>query len=537
MRSKYLLLSFLVPLIVRAIPEIVSFPWPLGFDTIQLYAPFIYFCQVYGFFPVLSYYIFAQQSPFLFLALIGGLGVLSGADPFLVMKTAAPFIGGFLGFSVFYFCNRFLGWKDEKSLFCAILSSVYFVALALLWTNFRNVLGLGFFFLAISETRSLGTRKGFTLFLLFTLLCVISHDIVTLILFVVTTYLILAWFYDKYKRKIPSQTHVLASLSSGAIICAILALFYTGKFNLSGSVNFSTSNISYSFGYLVTPTRFSVLTDYLSSNFSVSSYPSYIYMGHLILFFFLFCYALLLPFTFLGYFRCRPLDAATLLLLVASFMPLVLPHSSLPYWWRWMGMLSFTFTIYATNSLFPSGEETIAMKILKSVFNRSTRLSRYQNHSSGRARFNLSRKKVIFVFVILVSILSFTFMAFPYEQPFPYFTNSEIQLYSITTMQQNTLPVSESGDAVLATAWLNWNMPTNSCLIASDRLFGYAELNVHLRPIYQYTGLNTGLSDALEQAGAYNTTYVITTWTYDYYIKTGGFNLVFNLGEIEVFKK
>jgi hypothetical protein len=128
-------------------------------------------------------------------------------------------------------------------------------------------------------------------------------------------------------------------------------------------------------------------------------------------------------------------------------------------------------------------------------------------------------------------------MVFPYEHPFPYFVNPYVQLYFITTMQQNTLPISESVDAVLATTWLNWNMPKNSCLIASDRLIGWAELSVHFRPIYQYTSINTGLSDALKKASAYNTTFVITTWTYDYFIKTAGFNLVFNLGEIEVFRK
>jgi hypothetical protein len=524
MRNKYLLLSFFVPLIVRAIPEVVSFPWPIGYDTVDFYAPFIQLCQVYGYLPTLYYYIFEQLNPFLFLALIDGIGVLSGADPLLIIKIVVPFISGFLGFSVFYFCNHFLEWKDEKSLFCAVLSSVYFVSLALEGDYFRNVLGLGFFFLAISETKRLDTKRGFALFLVFTLLCVSSHDVVTAILLVVVAYLILAWFYDKWKVKVPGQKSVLAGLSSGGIICAAFAVFYAGKFSAPGSA--------------ISTAEYSSLTDYLFWNpGSLSSFPTYIYLGHIILFFFLFLFAPLLLFTSFGYFKCRPLDAATLLLLFASFMPLVLPYSALPYWYRWMIMLSFPFTIYASNSLFWSGEETIAMKILKFASNRSKRLYHNGNHFSVRIMPKLSNRKVVFVFVILVSLLSFTYIVFPYEQPFPYFTNSEIQLYFAPTMQYNTLPISESIDAVLATTWLNWNMPANSCLITNDRLHGWAELYVHFRPIYEYEAFNTNLSNALQSASAYNTTFVITTWIYDYYIKTAGFNLVFNLGEVEVFKK
>nr|MDO8089817.1 hypothetical protein [Candidatus Sigynarchaeota archaeon] len=218
-------------------------------------------------------------------------------------------------------------------------------------------------------------------------------------------------------------------------------------------------------------------------------------------------------------------------------MSLFLPHSALPNWWRWMIMLVFPFAVYASNALFPSEGEMIVRRWLEGVFHYLTKKSGSWNPTSKIVRIGVGRREVFLVFVVVVSVLSFTFMVFPYEHPFPYYSNSVIQLYFPPSMQGNTLPLSECEEAVLATVWLNWNMPQNSCLIAHEKLLGWAELNVNFRPIYSYSGVCTGLSQALEQAGLYNSTYVITTWTYDYFIRTGGFTLVFNLGPIEVFKK
>jgi len=524
MKGRYLVLSFLIPTTVRSIPEIVSFPWTIGYDTVMSYGPFIYYCQVYGLFLVLSYYILLRHVAFLFYVLIGGLGVLSRTAPFLILKFVAPLLCGFLGCAVFYFCSSFLSWEAEKSLFCAVLASVYFVSLALSFGFFRNMLGLGFFFITLAKYRDLKRWKGLTLFLLFLFLCVSSHEVVTFILFFIITFMLLKELYDKLKVRKEGRRS-LVGLALGAATCFMFVFFYSFRFD-------TPWNDSLTGGM-------SVLVDYTSWGLfgDVGFYPSVIDLGHHVLLFFLFCYVPLLPFVLWGYFKCRPLDAMSLVLLGASFMPLVLPHSALPNWWRWMIMLVFPFAVYTSNALFPFEGKTIVRRWLEGVFHYLARKSGWQNPASKSLTMGFGRRRVFLVFVVLVSVLSFTFMVFPYEHPFPYYSNSVIQLYFPPSMQGNTLPLSECDEAVLATVWLNWNMPRNSCLIAHEKLLGWAELNVNFRPIYSYSGVCTGLSRALEQAGLYNSTYVITTWTYDYFIRTGGFTLVFNLGPIEVFKK
>jgi len=57
LRCKYFLLSFFVPLLVRAVPEIVSFPWPIGYDTVMYYAPVFDASQIYGVAGALSLFV------------------------------------------------------------------------------------------------------------------------------------------------------------------------------------------------------------------------------------------------------------------------------------------------------------------------------------------------------------------------------------------------------------------------------------------------------------------------------------------------
>ena len=118
--------------------------------------------------------------------------------------------------------------------------------------------------------------------------------------------------------------------------------------------------------------------------------------------------------------------------------------------------------------------------------------------------------------------------------PFPYFSTFSTQMYLPSSMQQNTVPLSQCPYLALACEWLKWNMPPDSCLIAHESLYGWANLTLPLRPIYRYSYLDVGLSTALLKAEWYNGTYVLTLPPYDYLIRNGGFELVFSAGLIEV---
>ncbi|MEM2135870.1 MAG: hypothetical protein QXG44_13530 [Candidatus Jordarchaeaceae archaeon] len=559
MKGKYPLLSFLVPLLVRAVPEVVSFPWPIGYDTVKYYAPVFGASQIYGIAVGLSFLV-GGQAAFLYI-LLSFFGALFHIDAFLFLKFFAPVLNGFLGFALFHFSSSYLGWSDRKSLFCAVLCTSYFVTLRITWDLLRNTLGLAFMFLAISHTKNLGEERGSLLFVFFSLLCLFTHELVAVLLFCVLAYLLLlellpylgaSYALISVKNYLNSKAAFLGSRSgqvdsedsssevrergkfktlncsagggAGAgsglgaalrprflvlyililVTVVVVVLHYAGVFQTSFPTEPFLPNMKGPF------------VDYISWRFGLYLYPSVDALRGDIFSLFLVCFAPILPLAVLGYFRNHPLDILTLILLVGSFMPVVFPHSALPLWSRWMLILAFPFLIYTCNFLLPDGQDSLLI---------------------GRLKISRKTRRTVFVVVVPVLVLlSSAYMVLPPERAFPYFSVFSGQMYFPSSMQQNTFSLSQSPYVVLACEWLKWNMPPNSCLIVHESLYGWANLTLPLRPIYRYSYLDVGLSTALLKAEWYNSSYVLTLFPYDYLVRSGGFELVFSVGLIEVFR-
>jgi len=481
-------------------------------------------------------------------------------DAFLFLKFLAPVLNGFLGFALFRFSSSYLGWSDRKSLFCAVLCTSYFVSLRITWDLLRNTLGLAFMFLAIPQTRSLGKRQGALFFVLFSLLCLFTHELVAVLLFCVLAYLLLLellpslgtsnvltgvkQYLDSgvaflarrsgqcdsehlsaevrsYERRfktlncstegeedtIPSfgaVPHPCVLYSFILVIIVVVMLYYAGFFQTSFPSDPFIPNMR------------GLFVDYISWRFGLYLYPSVDALRGDIFSLFLVCFAPILPLAVLGYFRNHSLDILTLILLVGSFMPAVLPHSALPLWSRWMLILAFPFIIYTCNFLFPGEEDSPLIRRLK--ISKKTRRTAFA------------------VVIPLLFLLSSAYMVLPPERAFPYFSIFSGQMYLPSSMQKNTVPLSQCPYVVLACEWLRWNMPPDSCLIAHESLYGWANLTLPLKPIYRYSYLDVWLSTALLKAEWYNGTYVLTLPPYDYLIRNGGFELVFSAGLIEVFR-
>ncbi len=554
-------LSFLIPLIVRAVPEIIGYQWPLGYDTITFYAPFIRDYQVYGLFASLS--LFSNNwAPLLYL-LVGFVGGLSQADPLLVLSFFAPVLTGFLSLSIFYFLTDYLGWSDRRGLVCAVLCVSYFVVLRITWDLFRNALGLVFFFLAISQTRSLEGRRRFFLFVLFSLLCLFSNELVSILLFIVIGYLLLLELFPSFrtsgfltgaksylvlklkflrrsgeetdsefaesKNKKRGKIKMLKSSTGDvehtwyqrffgtdfrprvvAVYIFILAFTIIIMFYYAGYLQFGFSSDLFSTG------NKGLLTDYVTGWFGFLSYPSVDTLRFHIISFFLLCFLPIIPFVVLGYFRNRLLDVLTLFLLVGSFMPVVFPHSALPFWYRWMIMLTFPFIIYAFNFLLPDKQNSVLIRRLK--ISKKT------------------RRAALFAVLPVLIFLSSTYMVTTTEDSFPYFSVFDTQMYLPSGMQSSSVPFSQCPYVVLAGEWLKWNMPPDSCLITQESLYGWATLNLPFRPIYIYASMDEGLASALLWSEFYNSTYVLTTPPFDFFIRRGNFELIFQMGSIEVFR-
>lgn len=506
-KKYYYLLSFLVPLLIRAIPEVISFPWPIGYDTVTFYAPVIHNYQIWDPLFCLTVLTDWRSTPLLYIVM-GFLGYISGIEPILIIKFFGPFLSGCLGLSVFFFSRSYLGWSNKKSLVCALICTSYFVTLRLTWDSYRNILGLIFFILAMSQLSKLEKRRNTFFFLTFSFFCAFSHELVTVILLITLIYLVLLEFYKKVKGNDFQKKRLTGFISSVLLSSIFFISYYT---------NWLGTNISYFYNPFAEYFYGGILVDYISLRAGYYLYPTVDILNAHIIQLFVIGFAPILLFAVLGYFKNDVLDVTTLFLLIGSFMPLALPHSALPLWSRWMLLLTIPFTIYATNFLFPNETNTLFVSRLK--------ISRF------------IRTRFLIIFIPLLILLSFTYMVMPPEAPFPYFNNIDTARYLTPSMQCNTVPVSMSQDIVFALSLLGFNMSLDSCIIAHESLAGWAQLAFPFKQVFVYSSLDVDLQSALFWAQFFDKIYVLTMVPYDYLIKQSGFDLYFQLGLIRVYVK
>src|SRR6266571_1723433 len=143
--QKFALAIFLVSLAIRAIPELLSGPYPVGFDTISFYVPNTIDWTSSGF----SILGILAASPMMYFFTVP-IYLVTKANPIVIYKIAGPVLFGALMWATFRFCSTALHWTEKTSFSATLLASIYFVVLRISWDAYRAELGLVFFLLGLS---------------------------------------------------------------------------------------------------------------------------------------------------------------------------------------------------------------------------------------------------------------------------------------------------------------------------------------------------------------------------------------------------
>src|SRR5467141_1623748 len=157
-QHKLALAAFLVPLSIRIIPEILSGQYPVGWDIIAYYIPNT-IDIVSGRMDIWG----MITSPPVMYAIVVPAYILTKANLVLIFKVLGPILYGFLGWSIFWFCQRRLHWSGIKALYAVLFISAYFVTLRIAWDAYQAELGLALFLLAestqvVSSVKSASVR-------------------------------------------------------------------------------------------------------------------------------------------------------------------------------------------------------------------------------------------------------------------------------------------------------------------------------------------------------------------------------------------
>jgi len=452
-----LFLSFLLGFVVRLIPEVLSYPYVIGFDT------------VYYAWRIESGVVWYHWSQVFSTWLLYGISIsvynVVRGDPFLLLKLTAPLLFGLNACGIYYFATKGLNWTIKKGLFASFFFCFQIAALRMSWDLYRNILGLGILLFTLPWIKKgVKDTKEFLFFALLSVLVVFSHEYGFVILLVVVSGVALSSFLKGAK-----ENALKLLMAASPAIALFSASVYFVIFPVSRVVDNNVVSVYHSLGHYRGP--FFFLTNYLTVNDAVQCYATYLdLVSHVVLLFAL-LYVMVLPLVLVGFFRDNVLGWWTALLLVGSFGALITPFFALDLWNRWMLMLVYPFTFYAVNGI---------TKVL---------------HAGGvnvspsfhwLTWMKLSKRTVKLLLVVSFS-LSLVFMTTPLffgsSGVFGFLTTFS---YVPSTMQSNSLPLVDVDGTIRIMRWLDAKMNSSSVLLVHHAFFSWANLYLDSRHIIVY---------------------------------------------------
>lgn len=447
------LLAFAIPLIVRAIPEILMGQYLVGFDTLGYYIPNSLDWLRTG----VSFWALMSSAPLIYIILMGITSL--GAPIVIVLKILGPLLLGLLGFVTFHYAKKALSWSSKKSLLVAILSTLYFVALRISWDMFRSELALIFLFITLILLQKNGhtLRNGLLLSIAMALV-VLSHQLIAIIMFAIIIATIVSFFIKKKKTEL--RRIIVCSVPA---VFLLLLIIYINYFVFSSPIMGYSVNYSGGFEGLATITHINLILDTLG--------------------FLAFCYLPLVPLLIFGFKKLKnniQLNAWIIWLFIPLIIVLVSPNSFfiggiLPY--RWILLLTYPLSFFAVEGLF-----SIKCNWYKIVY------------------------KLVVGFII--ALLSVSFLVLPNSGALDYF--GSYPTYVPKSMLQNTLQLSDCKDTANALLWAQDNIPGNGYLLVHEAFYGWAALSFdNSRLIPYFFGNLTAVTNTLEENNFTTPLYLI----------------------------
>jgi len=437
-----LLLSFLFGFTVRLVPEILSYPYPIGFDTVY-YAATIKTGVIWYSFPGLFW-------PWLIFGFLIPIYVFTHVDLFVLLKLTAPVIYAFNVGGIYFFARKILNWKAQKAMLASLFFMFQLASLRISWDLHNNALGLAFLLFLLPLIRDVSTSRRLVCFSLLSVLVVLSHEIASVVMFVA--------FFGVMLRDQTVRSFRLSMALLPASFLFFMRIFLN-MFPIDFPLWFPVShNVINTVQRPVHPGGLFFLVDYMNT------YSSYFGVTLHVVSLFAVLYMSCLPIIFLGFFRDLILDAWVLFLLFGSINVLITPFCALDFWNRWMFLLVYPFTFYATNG---------AWKVLKLKAN------------AGQIfKWMKASRKTVFGILVLTILLGTLFMVIPVDMAV--YANSNLNPYFPSTMLHNTVPLQDVTGVSKSIDWLNGHMSSHSCVIVHHAFLSWMNLYLEKAHIVVY---------------------------------------------------
>ena len=462
-RTKGALIVFFVLFVLRAIPEIISYPYPTGFDTLMYSTFYLDFKGM-----SLDAFIgrFFYPKPFLLDAVLYVIANTTSISPILFFKIFSVILYASFGLGIYLYAIRRITPDIKSAILISLLVGFYYSNLRISWELHRNM--LSFFFLVLFLTYYPPKNHKETIYMSTALfLASISHQTSAVIIFLLMGTVLLTNLI--FKRKERDVKLILLNLVILSLLFVLL-LYYTGFFyrlmtpseypplfipqtNPKFVLDYPTQLIHTLslFLLLLGPLLYLLkvevpLSVALNSSIKKIMHTSY-YAGDIIIFYWL---------------------------LLISFTPLILRNFAPPYWYRWMLLAPFFLQIR--------------------IFKMMTKQNKFR--ITARAKNS----------IILIIFMSSTFIASPAYLPPPYFLSPTTIKYFPPTMLYNTVPLEDSPEVTQLMNWVNTRLNASACLLTLEVTYGWARLTIKNKSLIVYDEYN--ITRGLEKALARNFTQI-----------------------------
>jgi hypothetical protein len=416
---------------VRAIPEMVAHPYPVGYDVINYYIPVITNFQEYW--PIVS-----EQYP-LYVLILHFFQAATDLQPQILVSISGLILYGFFSVSLFIMSRRLFGLGEFYSLYLTLFVIFQLPVLRTAWDLHKDILSLTLFIIAISLIFPLRPKIGW-----YSLICTSFVASVAVSL-------------DKMIGALLVGSLLIYGFVVGSKYISLLSLIIVGFF---------VAAIASDYGSIGQP--FNVSAEYSDTNLLSQNSEPYSPKNLLMLFLVVNC-PLLVPAGFgLIYSDNRLLKIAVAISAIGSFSWVIFPDIRAIAADRWIFVLGIFLSIFAGYGIV-----------------------RYAQ-TKTQPRF---RRRLLCLVLGSSIILGLTYETMPYHIASfsENLLGQSIEPFGPATMQFNSIAVKDTGELLKTINWINENVPKDAIIIGEKHWRGWMEIKLQEDRSFLYYSDTSGI--------------------------------------------
>jgi hypothetical protein len=416
---------------VRAIPEMVAHPYPVGYDVINYYIPVITNFQEYW--PIVS-----EQYP-LYVLILHFFQAATDLEPQILVSMSGLILYGFFSVSLFIMSRRIFGLGEFYSLYLTLFVIFQLPVLRTAWDLHKDILSLTLFMIAISLIFPLRPKIGWY--------SLIGTSFVASV----------AVSLDKMIGALLVGSFLIYGFVVRSKYISLLSLIIVGFF---------ASAIASDYGNIGQP--FNVSAEYSETNLLSQNSEPYSPKSLLTLFLVVNC-PLLVPAGFgLIYSDNRLLKIALAISAIGSFSWVIFPDMRAIAADRWIFVLGIFLSIFAGYGI--------------------VRYAETKTHPRFRRRLLCLVLGSSIILGLMYETMPYHIASFSENM-----LGQSIEPFGPATMQFNSIAVKDTGELLKTINWINENVPKDAIIIGEKHWRGWMEIKLQEDRSFLYYSGTSGI--------------------------------------------